>query len=153
METYGIAAKHGAIGWSDFATSQLSFPFVMATALRYRAVELGHFSDEARNDPLTAEICRKVMVRASDEMDQRYRTQRPARVRLRAGDRSHEQDVSAPPGSPEAPVSATALEQKFLGLMAPVYGQRQAGALRRKWAHLEQVDDVAPLIEATALPA
>jgi 2-methylcitrate dehydratase PrpD len=45
--TYAFAAAHGSAGWDDMATAQLSFPFVMATALHARAVRPEHFSEAA----------------------------------------------------------------------------------------------------------
>ena len=35
VETYRIAAEHAATGWDDFASSQLSFRYLMALALKY----------------------------------------------------------------------------------------------------------------------
>src|SRR5712671_5305831 len=34
-ETYRIAAEHAGTGWDDFASAQLSFPFLMSIALKY----------------------------------------------------------------------------------------------------------------------
>ena len=153
VETYAIAAGHAGVGWDDFASSQLSFPFVLATALRYRAVELAHFNDAARRDPLTAALCARVRVRASDDMDRRYRTQRPARVTLRARGRHFEYDAQEALGSPEIPLDDRALERKFISLTAPVYGEQEARALRRRWMDVDRPEPVAPLIEAMARPA
>src|SRR3979490_2105646 len=44
--TYRIAAEHAETGWNDFASAQLSFPYLMALALKFRAIKLEHFSDE-----------------------------------------------------------------------------------------------------------
>src|SRR5439155_1547076 len=39
-ETYRIAAEHAHTGWDDFASAQLSFPFLMAPALNYRRINV-----------------------------------------------------------------------------------------------------------------
>ena len=51
VETYRIAAEHAHTGWDDFASAQLSFPYLMSVALRYRGIKLEHFADAVRRDP------------------------------------------------------------------------------------------------------
>src|SRR5205814_459966 len=63
-ETYRIAAEHAQTGWDDFASAQLSFPYLMALALRFRAIKVEHFAPEVRADPVLAELARKVVVSA-----------------------------------------------------------------------------------------
>ncbi|ASK35606.1 hypothetical protein CEK62_15065 [Alcanivorax sp. N3-2A] len=152
VETYRIAADHATVGWTDFASSQLSFPFVLATALRHRAVTLAHFNAAARADAATAALCARVSVRASDDMDRRYLDQRPARVRLHARGRVYEHDASEALGSATVPMDEAALEKKFIDLSAPIVGADRARALRQQWSRVERVHDVAPLIDATAPP-
>ena len=36
VETYRIAAEHAHTGWDDYASAQLSFPYLMAVALQTR---------------------------------------------------------------------------------------------------------------------
>src|SRR5580700_2603516 len=57
-ETYRIAAEHARSGWDDFASAQLSFPYLMALALRFRAVKLEHFDDAVRGDPALAALAK-----------------------------------------------------------------------------------------------
>src|SRR5690349_7642153 len=42
VATYRIAAEHAHTGFDDFASAQLSFPYLMAVALRHRAIRLEH---------------------------------------------------------------------------------------------------------------
>lgn len=149
VETYGIAANHADIGWTDFASSQLSFPFVIATAVRYRAVNLEHFQEQARQDPVTAALCARVRVTASDEMNRRYLTERPARLLLHARGRVFKLDVREALGSADIPLDEDSLERKFFDLTTPLLGERLARSMRTQWAGIDQVADVAPLIEAT----
>src|SRR5438105_3252474 len=40
VATYRIAAEHAQTGWDDFASAQLSFPYLIGLALKFRAVRL-----------------------------------------------------------------------------------------------------------------
>src|SRR5229473_233152 len=43
VATYRIAAEHAETGWGDFASAQLSFPYLMGVALKFRAIKFEHF--------------------------------------------------------------------------------------------------------------
>src|SRR5258705_8906749 len=51
VATYRIAAEHADTGWDDFASAQLSFPYLMGLALKFPAVKFEHFSDPTPRDP------------------------------------------------------------------------------------------------------
>ena len=51
VETYRIAAEHAGTGWDDYASAQLSFRYLMALALKFRAIKVAYFEDAVRNDP------------------------------------------------------------------------------------------------------
>ena len=72
VATYRIAAEHAATGWDDFASAQLSFPFLIGLALKFRGIRLEHFSDEVRRDPSFAAIARKLDVTAPPDLDRLY---------------------------------------------------------------------------------
>ena len=80
VETYRIAAAHAETGWDDYASAQLSFPYLMSLALRYRGIKVEHFEDETRRDPAFAELAAKLRVTAPSEIDSLYPRLRPARV-------------------------------------------------------------------------
>jgi len=65
VATYRIAAEHAQTGWDDFASAQLSFPYLIGLALKFRAIRLEHFADEVRRDPAFAAIGRKLTVTAA----------------------------------------------------------------------------------------
>src|SRR5689334_8046708 len=46
VATYRIAAEHAETRWDDFASAQLSFPYLMGLALKFRAVKFEHFSEQ-----------------------------------------------------------------------------------------------------------
>src|SRR5208283_3971752 len=50
VETYSIAAEHAHTGWRDYASAQLSFPYIMALGMRHGWIKIEHFEDNERND-------------------------------------------------------------------------------------------------------
>ena len=43
VETYRIAAEHAHTGWDDYASAQLSFPYLMGLAARFRGIKVRSF--------------------------------------------------------------------------------------------------------------
>src|SRR5262249_14965850 len=80
VETYQIAAEHAGTGWDDFASAQLSFPYLMSLALKFRAIKFEHFADAVRRDPQWKALAGKLTVTAPAEIDRLYPRLRPARV-------------------------------------------------------------------------
>lgn len=151
VETYTIAAHHAHSGWEDFASAQLSFPFLLAIAARYRWIEVRHFEDEVRQDPSIAAFCRDVHVAGTPDMDRRYPDNRPARVTVATTDgRRLTREVDEALGSRELPFDDTRLGQKFEGLVAPVLGAARAKDLLARLWDIEANPDVAGLIEDAA---
>src|SRR5436190_7275513 len=71
-ETYRIAAEHAGTGWDDFASAQLSFPFLMSLALKYRAIKFEYFGETVRGDPELKRLAAKLTVTAPPEIDKLY---------------------------------------------------------------------------------
>src|SRR5262245_22033206 len=80
VATYRIAAEHAETGWDDFASAQLSFPYLMGVALKFREIKVEHFSETMRQDPSFTAIARKLSVTAPPDVDRLYPQLRPARV-------------------------------------------------------------------------
>ena len=150
VETYRIAAEHAHTGWDDFASAQLSFPYLMSVALRYRGIKLEHFADAVRRDPAFDQYARKLHVTAPAEIDRLYPQLRPARVTVTAGGRKVTRQADEALGSRQVPLDDAGLKAKFHGLVAPVLGEARAGELAQRLWDIEALDDVAPLVEATA---
>jgi 2-methylcitrate dehydratase PrpD len=152
VATYRIAAEHAHTGWDDFASAQLSFPYLMTLALRFRAIKLEHFSDAARGDPATAEAARKLTVSAPSEIDRLYPRLRPARITVTTPRGTFVRQADEALGSRQVPLDDDGLTRKFHGLVGPVLGERQAGELaQRIWA-VDDIADVRSLVEMTAKP-
>jgi 2-methylcitrate dehydratase PrpD len=150
VETYRIAAEHAHTGWDDFASAQLSFPYLMSVALRYRGIRLEHFADEVRRDPAFDQYARKLNVTAPAEIDRLYPQLRPARVTVTAAGRKFTRQADEALGSRQVPLDDAGLKAKFHGLVAPVLGEARADELAQRLWNIEALDDVAPLVEMTA---
>jgi 2-methylcitrate dehydratase PrpD len=153
VETYKIAAEHAHVPWDNFANAQLSFPYLMGLAARYRGVKFEHFDDKTRSDPAFGEFARKLTVSAPAEIDQLYPRLRPARVTVTTERGTFTRQADEAWGSRIVPLDDNGLIAKFHGLVAPVFGDKKAEELAtRLWA-IDQVKTVSPLIEAMALDA
>src|SRR3546814_12971863 len=63
--SYAIAAGHLGPSWGNMLAAQMSYKFVVATALERRAVDLAHFAPDALTDPAVVRHCAKEIGRAS----------------------------------------------------------------------------------------
>jgi 2-methylcitrate dehydratase PrpD len=153
VATYRIAAEHAETGWDDFASAQLSFPYLIGLALKFRAIKLEHFADAVRRDPGFAAIARKLSVTAPPDIDRLYPQLRPARVTVTTARGSFTRQADEALGSRIVPLDDGALEAKFLDLVGPVLGPARAKALAEQLWSIEAISDVAPLVESMAKPA
>jgi 2-methylcitrate dehydratase PrpD len=131
VETYSIAASHAATGWGDFASAQLSFPYVLAVALHHGTVDLHHFDDTSRADPALAATAARVTITATPEMDALYPKQRPSRVTLATRTARHTLFMPEALGSPEMPLSEARVVAKFQSIVEPVIGRVKSDAAIR----------------------
>ena len=150
VATYRIAAEHAETGWDDFASAQLSFPYLMGLALRFRAVEFEHFSEQTRRDPAFAAIARKLSVTAPPDVDRLYPQLRPARVTVTTARGSFTRQADEALGSRIVPLDDAGLTAKFFDLVGPVLGAARAKDLGEQLWWLDEIGDVAPLVEAMA---
>jgi 2-methylcitrate dehydratase PrpD len=151
VETYRIAAEHAHTGWNDYASAQLSFPYLIGLAARYRDVRLEHFDEATRRDPQFNEIAHKLHISAPAEIDSLYPRLRPARVTVTTATGVFTRQADEALGSRLLPLDDKSLREKFLGLVEPVLGAACGSSLADRLCAIEQVDDVRPLIDATAL--
>jgi 2-methylcitrate dehydratase PrpD len=153
VATYRIAAEHAETGWDDFASAQLSFPYLIGLALRYRAIKFEHFAEGVRRDPAFAAIARKLTVTAPPDIDRLYPQLRPARVTVTTARGSFTRQADEALGSRIVPLDDTGLKAKFSDLVAPVLGAARAHELLERIWSVDTIDNVAPLVEAMAKPA
>jgi 2-methylcitrate dehydratase PrpD len=153
VATYRIAAEHAETGWNDFASAQLSFPYLIGLALRYRAIKFEHFAEQVRRDPAFAAIARKLTVTAPPDVDRLYPQLRPARVTVTTARGSFTRQADEALGSRIVPLDDRGLQAKFSDLVGPVLGTARAQELLQRIWSVDQIDNVAPLVEAMATPA
>jgi 2-methylcitrate dehydratase PrpD len=150
VATYRIAAEHAETGWDDFASAQLSFPYLLGLALKFRAITFEHFDAAVRSNPEFAAIARKITVTAPPDVDRLYPQLRPARVTVTSRRGTFTRQADEALGSRIVPLDDAGLREKFMGLVAPVLGTDAANRLGDRLWSIEQAPDVAPLIEAMA---
>jgi 2-methylcitrate dehydratase PrpD len=150
VATYRIAAEHAETGWDDFASAQLSFPYLMGLALRFRGVKFEHFSEAMRRDPAFAAIARKLTVTAPPEIDRLYPQLRPARVTVTTARGTFTRQADEALGSRIVPLDDAGLKAKFSDLVGPVLGAPRANELLERLWSVEAIADVAPLVESMA---
>jgi 2-methylcitrate dehydratase PrpD len=149
-ETYRIAAEHAETGWDDFASAQLSFPYLMALALKFRAIKLEHFSAQQRRDPALAALAAKVHVTAPPTIDRLYPKLRPARVTLTTARGTFTRQADEALGSRLVPLDDQGLQAKFHTLVEPVLGAAGAVELAHGLWAIEDARDVGSLAQTMA---
>jgi 2-methylcitrate dehydratase PrpD len=152
-ETYRIAAEHAQTGWDDFASAQLSFPYLMALALKFRAIELEHFGEQQRRDPALAALAAKLHVTAPPDIDRLYPGLRPARVTLTTARGTFTRQADEALGSRLVPLDDAGLQAKFCALVEPTLGAAGTALLARGLWAIEETDDVGSLVETMAKPS
>jgi 2-methylcitrate dehydratase PrpD len=144
--TYPIGAEHAHTGWTKMAAAQMSYPYVIATALKHKAVTLAHFRAEHLLDPEVNALCQRITVSVDPECDRLYPSERTAKVRIIGSNaQCLERFVRDPYGSATNPMSDEALIQKFEGLADPVLGTARTQAVSALVMRLETIEDMAEL--------
>lgn len=145
VETYSIAADHGKVPWNSLAEAQLSFPYVLAAAIKFETLGVSAFEEIHRSDSELIALCRKVVVCASEEMDARYPAERPARVTLYSSRGSWSEERGEARGDPSNPLDDNEIAAKFLDLAGPVLGAARAGNLLDQLWRLEEAEEVTSI--------
>ena len=152
VETYRIAAEHAHTGWDDFASAQLSFPFLIGLALTRRGIKMKYFDDDSRRDPAFARIAQMLHVSAPSEIDRLYPRLRPARVTVTTPRGTFTRQADEALGSRIVPLDDAGLKAKFDELVEPVLGAARAAELRERLWEIESTGDVRPIVELAAKP-
>jgi 2-methylcitrate dehydratase PrpD len=152
VDTYRIAAEHAHTGWDDFASAQLSFPYLVGLALRFRAVRLEHFGAEVRGDPAFGTIARKLHVVATPEVDSLYPQLRPARVKVTTARGVFIRHADEALGSRLVPLDDAGLRLKFDELVSPVLSPARTASLAGQLWDIEACPNVRVIVEAAVKP-
>jgi len=149
VDTYSIAAEHAHTGWQDYASAQLSFPYIMALGMKHRWIKVEHFEDKTRLDPEIARLGALVHVNATAEMDALYPENRPARVSITTDRGTFERLAMEALGAREVPLDDQGLSNKFHDLVDPVLGKSRADALLNDLWRIDEASDVRRLLDST----
>jgi len=152
VDTYRIAVEHAHTGWDEFASAQLSFPYLIGLALRFGAIRLEYFGEEMRKNPLFGEIARKLHVTATPEVDRLYPQLRPARVKVTTARGAFTRNADEALGSRLVPLDDAGLRAKFDDLAGPVLSPMRAAALGTRLWNIEACQNVRVVVEMAAKP-
>ena len=152
VDTYRIAVEHAHTGWDEFASAQLSFPYLIGLALRFRAIRLEYFGEEMRKNPMFGEIARKLHVTATPEVDRLYPQLRPARVKVTTARGAFTRNADEALGSRLVPLDDAGLRAKFDDLAGPVLSPMRAAALGTRLWNIEACQNVRVVVEMAAKP-
>ena len=131
--------------------AKFSIAYCVAAALVDGAVALEQFASERFDErgvvhPEIATLLSQVRVRVDDDLTAMYPARWPTRVVISLRDGGEERGASDyPRGNPENPVPTAVLEEKFLSLVAPRFGERQAGRLLAAVNRIDDCEDVHAL--------
>lgn len=146
--TYQAAMPHATMGWESLTSAQLSFPYVMAAALRTGAIALDTFADAARQNPQVIADTAKICIAEDAECCASYPRQGPARVTVKLTDGSTRTIYVADPGGcPELPMSDAALFDKFRMMVAGRHARSVADRLIDMVWSIESASSIRPLID------
>jgi len=112
--------------------AKFSIAYCVAAALIEGSVGLEQFSDDRFDgegvvDERIAAVLRRIRVTVHDDLTAKYPARWPARLVLSLRDGTTQRAASDyPRGNPENPVSTATLEEKFVGLVAPRFGEERA---------------------------
>jgi len=118
---------------------RFSIPYVVADALATGVITADSFtsmSDDA------GRLMRRVNVNVDNSFERRFPDRRGARLLISAGADTYEKVIADRPGSPQNPLSPTALDDKFADNAAAVLGVRTTEALRQLRSGAERVSEL-----------
>jgi 2-methylcitrate dehydratase PrpD len=143
IERVKVGTYRAALGVAGYeepksaAEGRFSLKYVVATALTHGSVRLAAFERARLEDEATRALMKRISVCVDPQLDSGFPGQRAARVEIVAGGRSAEHLQPTRIGDPEAPLSDSQLEDKYLELAAPVLGEARARALLGRLWKLE----------------
>ena len=125
------------------AEGRFSLKYVVATALTHGSVRFAAFEPDRMENSATRDLMRRVEVAVDPQLDAAFPGQRAARVAIEARDGRREEFFQPTRiGDPDAPLSDTQLEAKFLELAGPVLGEAKAKALLARLWRLEALQSL-----------
>jgi 2-methylcitrate dehydratase PrpD len=158
IETYGpgyeiVKAQNPGTPYE----AKFSIAYCVAATLLYGGAPLDvftadHFAGGGVADGGIAALLRRTTVAVSPDLTAKYPDAWPARVRVTLADGSELSGAADyPVGNPENPVPTTQLREKFVGLVAPGWGEDAAARALEALDRLDTCTDVATVFPAFAV--
>jgi 2-methylcitrate dehydratase PrpD len=145
VQTYVWAAQLDHPAPRNMLAAKFSMPFTIATAIVNGQADLAAFRDEARANPVTMALAKKVKVNEHPGLTQQLPTFRPAQVIVKLKDQSlHSASAQTNKGDAEDPYSSADVVAKFHEVAAPHIGDVKANAVVSACLSL----DTAPSLRA-----
>jgi 2-methylcitrate dehydratase PrpD len=125
--------------------------YVMAvTALRSK-IDLASFEEVYLQNEQVRRLMARVKVSASAELERYFPKYWPGRVTVKlAGGHEYSEEIIAPKGESENPMTRQDVDEKFLGLAAPVLGEGKSRVVIDEVQALDARNSLAPLLAALA---
>ena len=121
--------------------------YVMAVSALRGKIDLASFGDEYLHNDQVRQLMAKVTVSASAELDSHFPKYWSGRVTVRLrGGQTHSELIIVPKGESGNPMTQREVEEKFLGLSAPVLGEAKARAVVEEVQSLDSRDSLEPLL-------
>jgi 2-methylcitrate dehydratase PrpD len=122
--------------------------YVMAvTALRGK-IDLASFEEEYLRSEQVRRLMAKVTVSGSTELDRHFPRYWSGGVTIKLTDgQAYSEEIIAPKGEVENPMTRSDVEAKFLGLAVPVIGQGKSRAVINDVQALDARDSLQPLLD------
>jgi 2-methylcitrate dehydratase len=128
-------------------TADHSMPYTAAVALMYGTIEPRHFGEEYWRDPQLLALVQKVKVQASAEANRRAPEAMLSIVDVATTSGQHyTAEVPYHRGHDKNPMSDQEVEEKFRALAQGVLTPARIDTLLDHLWHLEQVEDIGPVI-------
>ena len=120
--------------------------YVLALAAHEGYIAMQHFAPEwtARHD--IAELARKVHVKGSDRLQQRFPVKKAAVVTITTAKDKFTGELDSPVGNPAAPLAPADLRAKFMSLATAVLDTAGAEALWTALTSIEQAHDLSGVL-------
>jgi 2-methylcitrate dehydratase PrpD len=118
------------------------------TALRGK-IDLASFDEEYLQSAQVRQLMAKVKVSASAQLDRHFPKYWSGRVTVKLNNgQTHTEEIIAPKGDSENPMTRLDFEEKFLSLSAPVVGDATARVVIKEVQSLDAQDSLRPLLAA-----
>ena len=142
----------GGVKLVNTYAAKWNIPFCVATALKYRRVNLESFSESRLREKTLLDLAEKVQLVLNPELDALYPAQWPSRLEiyLKRGDKLST-TVYTPKGDPDNPISREESQTKFRGNANVSLHSDTVEALIESIDHLEDLKNVRTLLSKVAL--